>query len=338
MLLDWFTVAAQIVNFLVLLILLKIFLYDRVIAAMDAREQTIAERLEQADQQNKDARREADALRNERRELEDQRGNMLAEAREQAQSRRQELMEAARRDVDDQRARWQDALDRGRQAFVRQLQRLAAHQVLNTSRRVVRDLADAPLEEKIVSRFIDKLDDLDADVRRKLSNGGGNGKQTATVASVFPIDTTGRQKITRAVHEKLARDLAVSYEESPELLAGIEITVKGHSIDWNVRDYLGRLEERTLEAIDTQLRQRPQSLEKERPADAKQGRNDAGRQAAEDAAASGEGRRSPSSGASRTPEQSQAKGGSQAAGDSEATGKSRTTGKSKAEGASEHER
>ena len=44
MLIDWFTVFAQVVNFLILVALLKKFLYSRVTAAMDERAGEIAER------------------------------------------------------------------------------------------------------------------------------------------------------------------------------------------------------------------------------------------------------------------------------------------------------
>ena len=45
MLIDWFTVGAQAVNFLILVWLLKRFLYEPVLAAIDAREKKIAAEL-----------------------------------------------------------------------------------------------------------------------------------------------------------------------------------------------------------------------------------------------------------------------------------------------------
>jgi F-type H+-transporting ATPase subunit b len=48
MLIDWFTVVAQIINFLILVALLKHFLYGRIIKAMDQREERINSRLEEA--------------------------------------------------------------------------------------------------------------------------------------------------------------------------------------------------------------------------------------------------------------------------------------------------
>ena len=55
MLIDWFTVIAQIVNFLILMGLLKYFLYDRVIAIMDERQRKIDERLTDSEETKKAA-------------------------------------------------------------------------------------------------------------------------------------------------------------------------------------------------------------------------------------------------------------------------------------------
>ena len=49
MLIDWFTVAAQALNFLILLWLMKRFLYAPILHAIDAREQRIAAELKDAD-------------------------------------------------------------------------------------------------------------------------------------------------------------------------------------------------------------------------------------------------------------------------------------------------
>ena len=64
--LDWVTVSAQVVNFLVLIGLLKRFLYGPIVDAMDRRERHIAERLDEAMAREREAegeaRRHRDAL------------------------------------------------------------------------------------------------------------------------------------------------------------------------------------------------------------------------------------------------------------------------------------
>jgi F-type H+-transporting ATPase subunit b len=48
MLIDWFTVGAQVLNFLILVWLMKRFLYQPILDAIDAREQRIAAELANA--------------------------------------------------------------------------------------------------------------------------------------------------------------------------------------------------------------------------------------------------------------------------------------------------
>jgi len=66
---DWFTVVAQIVNFLILVGLLKKFLYGPIIRAMDDRERRIASRLEEANARERQAQEEVQSYRQKREDL-----------------------------------------------------------------------------------------------------------------------------------------------------------------------------------------------------------------------------------------------------------------------------
>jgi len=59
MLIDWFTVGAQVLNFLILVWLLKHFLYKPILNAIDAREKRIASELADADAKKSEAKRSA---------------------------------------------------------------------------------------------------------------------------------------------------------------------------------------------------------------------------------------------------------------------------------------
>ena len=62
MLIDWFTVGAQALNFIILVWLLKRFLYKPILNAVDAREQRIAAELADADAKRAEAKKERDEL------------------------------------------------------------------------------------------------------------------------------------------------------------------------------------------------------------------------------------------------------------------------------------
>ncbi len=60
MLIDWFTVGAQVLNFLILVWLLQHFLYKPILAAIDAREKRIADQFAGATAKQVDAQKEHD--------------------------------------------------------------------------------------------------------------------------------------------------------------------------------------------------------------------------------------------------------------------------------------
>jgi len=64
MLIDWFTVGAQVLNFLILVWLLKHFLYKPILNAIDAREKRIASELADADAKKSEAQKERDDFQN----------------------------------------------------------------------------------------------------------------------------------------------------------------------------------------------------------------------------------------------------------------------------------
>ena len=121
MLIDWFTVIAQIINFLVLIALLKRFLYDRIIKAMDQREEKIASRLAEAERNRKEAEQEAEAYQKKNRELDEKRQEMLSQAKEEVEVKRKELMKKARDEVDQVQARWREAIQREKDSFLQDL-------------------------------------------------------------------------------------------------------------------------------------------------------------------------------------------------------------------------
>ena len=254
MLIDWFTVGAQIINFLILLILLKIFLFDRITRAMDKREEKINSRFEDADRKKQQARQEAQSLEKQKRELDKKREQLIAEAEEDAESKRREWVDQARREVEQLRGRWKDALTDQQASFGRDLRRLTAEQVYAVSRRVLKDLADEAVEERIVEAFISRAAQMDRAEKNKFSRSLDTENSSATVRSAFEISTKMRQKITRALHQEISETLEIDYETEPDLLAGIELKAAGRKIGWSVDEYLRTLEENVLEAIQEQAR------------------------------------------------------------------------------------
>ena len=90
MLIDWFTVIAQVVNFLILVWLLKRFLYKPILNAIDVREKKVADELANADAKEAEAQKEKDEFRHKNEELDQQRAALLNKAKDEATAERQQ--------------------------------------------------------------------------------------------------------------------------------------------------------------------------------------------------------------------------------------------------------
>ena len=247
---DPFTVGAQIVNFLVLVALLKRFLYGPILRAMDEREEKIATRLREAAVAREEAERAAEHFRQVDREFEQAREAKLAATEQEVQTRRKRLLTQARSEVDAAKERWNGELRREQQAFRDEFRRQAARQVFAVSRRALADLAEADLEERMVTVFVDKLGRLDEGERRRIADQVHENGAETVVHTAYPCSDEVRTKILAALRDSSFATDEVRFETSDDPVAGIELRAGGHKLAWSVNDYLEGLEETLLVTFD----------------------------------------------------------------------------------------
>lgn len=239
MLIDPLTVVAQVVNFLVLVVVLKYVLYDRIIAAMDARERHIAEQLAAAERAEREAQAEAASYRHERHTLAAAREHLLDQARDAAERRREELTLAAREDVDELRHRWIGTVEREQQRLLRELQERAGQQLVGISRRVLRDLADAQLEDQAVTVALRELE-ADGAIRELAERAAATGS-TLEVHTAFPLTDERRQELERRLARCVGDGVPLVVAVDPALVCGLEVRAAGEAAGWSVAGYLDDL-------------------------------------------------------------------------------------------------
>ncbi len=246
---DWFTLAAQIVNFLVLVWLLKHFLYDRIVAAMKAREAGIAARLDEAARQREQAEREAELYRARNRELEEQRRELLARAEEEAQEHRRTLMEAARQDMEAARADWLADLDREREELMRDFREQLGVEVIALARQVLREIADADLEEQALRMFVAQLEALEPERREAMLAAIREADGVVEIRTALPLSREQRDRLASRLRQVLDEGIEPRFASAAELICGIELRTHSHRFVWNADSRLETLEASLLELL-----------------------------------------------------------------------------------------
>jgi F-type H+-transporting ATPase subunit b len=246
---NWFVLFCQIFNFLLLVYLLKRFLYGRIIKAMDDREAKIAARFAEAEDLKVKATEAADIYDKRNQLLSEKSEQMLNEASMAAEAKRKELMEKVRADVELIKVRWQDMLASEQEAFFQDLRQRAARQIYATARRALTDLADADLEARIIDEFIRRIGELDkeksAQIRKAISGGGNK----VIVLSAFGIPAQTQGRIEQALKKQISNGFTIRYDTQPEIVSGVELRVNGHKIAWSLNEYLETLVENLSETL-----------------------------------------------------------------------------------------
>jgi len=248
---DWFTVAAQIVNLLILVYLLKRFLYGPVVRAMDAREKRVTDRLEDAQEREEAANEREQEFEQKSQGLEQRRRDILAEARQEADDRRRELVDEAREEVESQRERWRKELERERETFLRDLRHEAASWVAGGVRRACQDLASVDLEQRMISVFQDRIQKLEEDSREQLAETVRSSEEPLTLVTSFELDESQQEELRDTLEQALDASVELRFAESADLVCGLELRTPSTALSWSIDAFVNDLSA----TIDEKLRQ-----------------------------------------------------------------------------------
>lgn len=243
MAIDWFTVVAQAVNFLILVWLLKRFLYQPILHAIDEREQRIAKELADADAKRAEAQKERDEFRRKNEEFDRQRAALLSKATDEAMVERQRLFDEARQAADAASAKRQETLRRDARNLSQAIARRTQEEVFAIARKALSDLAATSLEERLGKVFTRRLRELDGEAKEGLASAMTASAEPALVRSAFDLPAEQRATIQNALNETFSAEVRVRFETAPDLVGGIEFSTNGRKVAWSIADYLASLEE-----------------------------------------------------------------------------------------------
>jgi F-type H+-transporting ATPase subunit b len=242
MLIDWFTVGAQVLNFVLLVWLMKRFLYQPVLDAIAAREKRIASQI--ADAAAKESKAEADGktFADKNTAFDEQRAGLLDKARADAAAE-------GRRLADDAHKAATALADKREQALATQATQLqqmiaarAAQEVFAVTRKTLTDLADASLEERMTGVFIQRLGALPEPARDQLGAVLRLGAEAGLVRSHFPLPEQQQSAISKAVNAAFTCDVTLRFGTSADAVCGIELSAGGQKVAWTIDSYLRDLE------------------------------------------------------------------------------------------------
>ena len=243
MLINWFTVLAQIVNFLILIYLLKRFLFKPILRAMAEREKNMVETLNRAEQAEQTAQRKAQELEEAKEAFAQDRETLMAEAREQVAQWRENALKAAKNEVETLRGTWMASVNRDRQAFLDGLKQRMVEQVVHIGGKVILDLADQTLNRQVLQVFIEKVSESGDELV------GSGVKGSVLVQSGIPLEADDARTLRQGLAQWFPAEADIQLEPAPDLGLGIQLLAGDRKVAWHLADYLEDLEKEIMENL-----------------------------------------------------------------------------------------
>lgn len=246
---NWFTVVAQIINFLILVWLLKRFLYKPVLQAIAERENRIAAQLRDAEAKKAEAEQEKEDFAQKNLAFDQQREAAMKKALADVSAEKQHLLAQAREELATTRTKLEESLREEQQHISRELRQKTVDEVFALAGKALSDLASASLEEQTLAVFLRRLQNLTPEEQQKLAQAVATPKASVTIKTAFDLPAKQRTQLEEAVKQLGGDHLSFVYQTAPQLLGGLELVVPNYKLSWNLADYLEDLKKHVTDAV-----------------------------------------------------------------------------------------
>jgi F-type H+-transporting ATPase subunit b len=241
MLIDWFTLIAQLINFLILAWLLKRFLYHPIVKALDAREKKIASELQHAAMVEEEAKKSMAEWKQKNDEFEKNRMTIMQQAVKEADDKKAELFIEAHKEYENLRARLDESLHNEQKNLQQEIIDRISNEVFSMAEKVLAELADVTLEDRIVKVFCERLQKTEEVDIKEMTGLFRQSNHPPIIRSVFTLTPENCERVKKTVMEVFSIDTNIVFETDAGLISGLELSMNGHSIKWNIKAYLDGL-------------------------------------------------------------------------------------------------
>jgi F-type H+-transporting ATPase subunit b len=249
MLIDWFTVGAQILNFIILVWLLRRFLYRPILAAIDARDKAIAKQVSDAAEKMAAAEKQLSAVNDKLSAFQAERAKKQAALDQDIKDAREKGFALLEKDSDTARRQHAESIRSADAELGAKVSSLVAGEVFELARKALAQLANTALESQMVGAFLLQLKNLDQEHRSMLSDAlVSQGK--ALVRSAFVLGQDDQKALQASIDQLAGRTIAIQFEVSPDDVCGIDLSCNGQRAEWTIGAYLKGINSKVTELLD----------------------------------------------------------------------------------------
>ncbi len=240
---NWFTVIAQLVNFLILVWLLKKFLYKPILNAVSEREKKITDQLKDAEDKVAVAQQEKDDFKKKNEDFEQKKKELMDTVVAEAAIEKTKLTDTAKAEATAMISKMKKVAKAEQESSQKALAEQTQTQVFVISRKALEAIASVSLEEQAANKFIKQLKASKDDEKQQFIDAFKSHPDSILVKSAFDLPSDQQENIKEAVNELLEEKTTMQFKTAPCIISGIELSTNGYKVGWNLSEYLNAMEE-----------------------------------------------------------------------------------------------
>lgn len=236
--LNWSTFLLQIINFLVLVWILKRFLYRPVLDALEKRRQTIEQSLSEAGNRHTQALELEQRYQQRLDEWALEKQQLMDALQLEIQTEKTQRLEHLQTELDSEREK-ATVIERRQQTETLRQQQLHAHQQgASFASRLLSAVASKELESRLFDLLLRTFDELDEERRSELLNACKTSADPVTVTSAYTLSETQQQQLEQKVFSLCEKPVKINYLKETRLIAGLRISIGSSVLKLNLQDEL----------------------------------------------------------------------------------------------------
>tara|TARA_R110002096_G_scaffold43552_4_gene117677 strand:+ start:2743 stop:3504 length:762 start_codon:yes stop_codon:yes gene_type:complete len=243
--LNWTTFILEIVNFLVLVWILKRFLYKPILDIVKQR-RIVAEKI----------LHDAEAAKGEAQALNQRYEERQADWEQERQQAREKLMQ----EIETERTHQMDALqlklqeeqDKARAAeshrqvaIARAAEKMALKQAARFASRLLEQFSSLELEAHFLDSIVNELSQLPEESTAKLRDSWSKLPEHILIESAYPVNESQKNKLEISLSKLLGDSIPINYKQQADIVCGLRISIGAWILSTNIRDELSGFVELT---------------------------------------------------------------------------------------------
>lgn len=243
---SWFEIAAQIINFFIILFILQKLLYKPVINAMKERQKRIQEAQKEAELKMNKANKLIDEYNKKMADIEEDKREIIFETRKQAQEKKENILENFKQEAEAKRKIYLKEIEDEKQSFIDNLRIKIGTNAVKIASHILNTISSKELEEEVFKSFINELKNLNKNVvdQKLLEN-----ERNLNLYSKTAISLDERQIIEDILKSQLINLQNISYKIDEDLVLGYELNLETYTVHTSIKNYLGEMENYILKSI-----------------------------------------------------------------------------------------